>query len=85
MTNPEVQQATQSLITPADILTPQQLADRLQVKRSWIFERTRNRADIRNSDPFPFFKLGLYLRFSWADVCAWIERQKSDYKRPKTH
>jgi len=48
----------------------------LQVKPSWVYEQTRYRADVRNADPLPYMKLGLYLRFDWRDVLAWLERQK---------
>ena len=61
---------------PTEILTPQQLAERLQVKPSWVYEQTRNRSGVRNPDPLPHIKMGLYLRFDWRDVLAWLERQK---------
>jgi len=38
-------------LDPADILTPQQLAQRLQVSKSWVFEQTRGRAKVRNKNP----------------------------------
>jgi predicted DNA-binding transcriptional regulator AlpA len=68
---------------PIEILTPQQLAERLQVKPSWVYEQTRNRSGVRNPDPLPHIKMGLYLRFDWRDVLAWLERQKqhSDHHR----
>ena len=59
-----------------EILTPQQVAERLRVKPSWVYEQTRNRSGVRNSDPLPHIKMGLYLRFDWRDVLAWLERQK---------
>jgi predicted DNA-binding transcriptional regulator AlpA len=59
-----------------EILTPAQLAERLHVKPTWIYEQTRKRADIRNADSFPHIKMGRYLRFDWSDVLAWLERQK---------
>lgn len=59
-----------------EILTPQQVAQRLQVKPSWVYEQTRNRSTVRNPDPLPYIKMGLYLRFDWRDVLAWLERQK---------
>ena len=62
--------------SPTEILTPQQLAERLQVKPSWIYEQTRHRSAVRNPDPLPHIKMGLYLRFDWRDVLAWLERQK---------
>jgi hypothetical protein len=59
-----------------EILTPAQLAERLHVKPSWVYEQTRERADVRNLDPLPFIKMGRYLRFDWPDVVAWLDRQK---------
>src|SRR3984893_10407690 len=47
------------------ILTPSQVAERLQVKPSWVYEQTRERAEVRNSDPLPHIKMGRYLRFDW--------------------
>lgn len=55
----EPQQANPHVSMPMEILTPEQLAERLKVKRSWVYEQTRHRADIRNADPLPFIKLGL--------------------------
>ena len=68
---------------PIVILTPQQLAERLQVKPSWVYEQTRNRSGVRNLDPLPHIKMGLYLRFDWRDVLAWLERQKQHAERLK--
>jgi hypothetical protein len=58
-------------VIPMEILTPQQLAERLQVKPSWIYEQTRNRSGVRNPDPLPHIKMGLYLRFDWGGVRLW--------------
>jgi predicted DNA-binding transcriptional regulator AlpA len=60
-------------LDPADLLTPEQLAERLQVKKSWIFEQTRNRAKVRNQQPLPCIRLGKYLRFSWSQVSEWLQ------------
>ncbi|MBI3670348.1 MAG: helix-turn-helix domain-containing protein [Acidobacteria bacterium] len=60
-----------------EILTPAQVAERLQVKPSWVYEQTRERASIRNPDPLPHIKLGRYLRFDWEDILAWLERRKT--------
>src|SRR6267378_1605767 len=68
---------------PIEILTPRQLAERLQVKASWVYEQTRNRSSVRNPDPLPHIKMGLYLRFDWRDVLAWLERQKQHAERVK--
>ena len=63
--------------TMDEILTPSQVAERLQVKPSWVYEQTRERAVVRNPDPLPHIKLGRYLRFDWKDVLAWLERRKT--------
>jgi hypothetical protein len=59
-----------------EILTPAQLAQRLHVKTTWVYEQTRKRTDVRNVDKFPYIKMGRYLRFDWNDVLSWLERQK---------
>jgi hypothetical protein len=59
--------ANRPVIEPADILTPEQLAERLQVAVSWIYKHT---------DRLPVLRCGRYLRFSWPDVCAWMRERK---------
>ncbi len=59
-----------------EILTPAQLAERLHVKPTWVYEQTRKRTDVRNADSFPYFKMGRFLRFDWDDVLEWLECQK---------
>jgi len=67
-----VQPSQSAWIDPADLLTPEQLAERLQVPKSWVFEQTRQRAKVRNKNPLPCIRLGKYLRFSWVQVCQWM-------------
>jgi hypothetical protein len=77
MSNPsETLSSTYSM----ELLTPQQLSDRLQVKPSWVYEQTRSRSGVRDSDPLPHIKMGLYLRFDWRDVCAWLVRRKQRHR-----
>ena len=59
-----------------EILTPAQVAERLQVKPSRVYEQTRQRHGIRNPDPLPHIKMGRYLRFDWRDALQWLERHK---------
>jgi hypothetical protein len=61
------------LENPSDLLNPEELAARLKVKKSWVLEQTRTRANVRNPNPFPFKCLGKYPRFSWREVCQWLE------------
>jgi hypothetical protein len=67
-----VQPSQLARLDPGDILTPEQLAERLQVSKSWVFEQTRQRAKVRNERPLPCIRLGKYLRFSWPQVCQWM-------------
>ncbi len=57
------------------LLTPQQLAERLAVPVSWIREKTRERARVRDDDPLPVIRLGKYVRFDWNQVLEWLKRQ----------
>jgi len=50
-------------------LTPEQLAQRLSVRRGWVTEKCR----VRCQNPIPHFRIGKYIRFSWPVVSAWIE------------
>jgi hypothetical protein len=59
-----------------DILTPAQLAKRLQVKVSWIYESTRGRGRFGGS-PLPVLRVGKYLRFSWPEVIEWLRTNRS--------
>jgi hypothetical protein len=59
-------------LDPLDLLTPEELAARLKVPKSWVFEQTRQRASVRNKSPLPCIRLGKYLRFSWVQVSEWL-------------
>jgi predicted DNA-binding transcriptional regulator AlpA len=62
---------------PEDILTPDQLAERLQVKRSWVYEKCRRRGKYSGA-PMPSRNLGRYLRFYWPDICEWLRNGDRD-------
>lgn len=79
-------ESDQAVTLMNEILTPAQVAERLQVKTTWVYEQTRHRADVRNYDPFLHIKMGRYLRFDWQDVLQWLERQKIPRRRePSSH
>jgi hypothetical protein len=61
--------------TSLTLLTPQQLAQRLNVPCTWVREKTRKRARLRDENPLPTKRLGKYTRFSWPEVEAWLLRQ----------
>ena len=77
---PKVAEMTATLATdqaPAMgvLLTPAELAARLAVGESWAREKIREDARVRDRDPLPCVRLGKYVRFSWAAVEAWLQRQ----------
>ena len=53
-----------------ELLTIDELANRLKVPKSWIYTHTRGRTKCR----LPYIKLGKYLRFSLPDVYAYLEK-----------
>jgi predicted DNA-binding transcriptional regulator AlpA len=64
-----------------EVLTPEDLAKRLKVPVSWVYEQTRNRATVRaKSGPLPYKRMGKYLRFSWSEVVEWLEKQTATTK-----
>jgi hypothetical protein len=64
---------TVTTVDPTDVLTPREVADRLKVKPSWVYEQTRVRSKVRNKGkkPLPCHPLGRLLRFHWPEVAAW--------------
>jgi len=59
---------TSPRLRPEDILTPEEVAARLKVPESWVYEKTRARC--RN--PMPCLRLGRYIRFDWNAVINWL-------------
>ena len=51
-----------------ELLTAEELADRLRVPASWVRARTRS----RTLDPLPVVRLGRYTRFRWSAVEQWV-------------
>lgn len=66
---------TPAPIRPEDLLTPVQLAERLQVNVSWIYEKSRAAGE--HGNPLPVLRCGRYLRFSWTDVCEWLRQNQT--------
>jgi excisionase family DNA binding protein len=60
-----------------DILTPEELAARLKVPESWVYEKTRARC--RN--PIPCLRLGRYVRFDWLAVIKWLSAEAGQQER----
>src|ERR1022692_2348873 len=61
-----------------DILTPEEVAARLKVPPSWVYEKTRARC--RN--PMPCLRLGRYIRFSWPSIIQWLSTESQQNAAP---
>jgi hypothetical protein len=59
---------------------PSQLAERLQVGVSWVYEKSRCRGQ-HNRTPLPVLRCGRYLRFYWPDVCEWLRSGTNERAR----
>jgi excisionase family DNA binding protein len=58
-----------STINHIDLLTPAELAERLKVPKSWVYEKTRG----RSRDPLPVMRIGKYMRFHWPEIETWLQ------------
>ena len=65
------------VLHPNDIITPEELCKRLKVGRTWVYEKLRS----KRGAPLPHFRCGRYLRFSWAQVSAWLQATAPKQKR----
>ncbi len=54
-----------------ELIDVNELARRLSIPRTWIYDRTRQGA----SDPIPHLKLGKYVRFDWEspELRQWVK------------
>jgi hypothetical protein len=52
-----------------EILTPEELAERLKVTVAWITEKRRPRCP----NPIPAIPIGKAIRFDWNAVVKWLE------------
>ncbi len=57
-----------------NLLSVKELADKLNVPKSWIYSRTRE----TGQEAMPRIKVGKYCRFVLADVIGWLEKQNRD-------
>ena len=52
-------------------LTPTELAEKLSVKKSWIYGKSMQ----TGPDAIPRLKVGKYLRFNYEAVLDWLKKQ----------
>lgn len=56
------------------LMTVDDVAALLRVRRSWIYERTRKRNSGSSKDRLPFVKVGKFVRFDPAAVAEFVAR-----------
>jgi excisionase family DNA binding protein len=65
-------QTAKAVAAEHSLLTVEEVAEMLNVRVSWVYERTRERSVER----IPGFRLGKYWRFRESDLIAWLDRQR---------
>lgn len=55
------------------MLTPNELAKRLQVPVSWVYSRTR----VKGANTIPMIRIGKYCRFVESEVLQWLKSQQA--------
>lgn len=58
-------------LSPADIITGDELAARLKVKKTWVYDQMRP-SHRRRKSPLPVIRMNGLLRFHWPTVSAWL-------------
>ena len=64
----EHKEGQNKMIQPARLLTIGELAQFLQVKKSWVYGQTR----VARRTGFPVVRCGKYVRFKLDDVLKWL-------------
>ena len=59
-----------------NLLSVDELAESLNVHKSWIYSRTRE----SGTDAMPRIKIGKYYRFIFDDVMDWLKKQQLGLK-----
>jgi len=70
----DVAQPVVSIASSEPILTVEQVAERLQLKPSTVYELTRR----RNGRPLPVLRAGKFLRFRWSEVERWLDESREE-------
>ena len=71
-TSPKLAILTSPRLEPTDILTPQELSERLKVPISWVYKQTAK----NKPGSIPVLRVGNYLRFDWNAVSTWLRSSK---------
>jgi excisionase family DNA binding protein len=63
-----------------ELLTHEEIAKRLKVPASWVYEKTRKRC----VNPIPSIPMGRYIRFDWDAVVKWLEQQAQERNQERS-
>jgi len=58
-------EAERAEVMPKKLITLEELSERLQVKKSWLYEKTR-------LNEIPYIKVGKYIRFVEDEIWKWL-------------
>ena len=58
-------------MTIEELLTLLELAERLKVKKTWVYNQTRK----TGPDSIPRLRCGKYLRFRYSEVLEWLQNR----------
>ncbi len=64
----------QKLLTLNELFTLEEMAERLKVKKSWLYSRTRQ----TGPGTIPRIKVGKYIRFDYQAVMDWLREQNEN-------
>ncbi len=65
--------SAKNFVASDELLDISQVAQRLGLPKSTVYELTRERAHVRHVHPLPTFKVGRRLKFNWSAVIAWLD------------
>lgn len=69
-----VPSTTPDQVSMGELLTPEQLAQRLHCSVGYIYEKRRPRV----ADPLPAIPMGRTLLFNWNEIVKWLERRAAE-------
>ena len=61
-------------MSTGELITVQELAKKLKVPVSWVYQRTR----LLGQEAIPHVKMGKYVRFDWDEVVEFLEENTNE-------
>jgi len=67
-------------VPSGELLTVEELAALLKLKKSWIYDRT----NAKDGERLPHIRLGRYIRFELSAVLDYLRRHRKGYLGPRS-